>query len=140
MFRVFCMSLNKCTLFILNVGQELILPIVDSEKWCPAIFSLWRQRLFVGIFVKVLEKWSEFIIRNSFLTTYLLSNLSVLSPHVANSAKVLQRRYWCITSSYYFNTFKWKVDGNRTMAIQVSPVIRGRWVPSFWTANLEFAD
>ena len=25
-------------------------------------------------------------------------------------------------------------------AIQVSPVISGRYVPSFWTANLEFAD
>jgi hypothetical protein len=27
-----------------------------------------------------------------------------------------------------------------TSEIQVSLVIRGRYVPSFWTANLEFAD
>jgi hypothetical protein len=27
-----------------------------------------------------------------------------------------------------------------TSTLQVSLVIRGRYVPSFWTANLEFAD
>ncbi len=37
----------------------------------------------------------------------------------------------------YINLF---VSGISTNEVQVTLVIRGRYVTSFWTANLEFAD